>query len=124
MGQELGCRGSTGPCGGQCFRDRLVLYRDTSLKRPPPPGDRPRGLGIGLLQGPRRRHSLMSEATLYWSQSDKKNSTSRCVSGFPFRLHLSDTKVYEPSLRALLGTAAHLCRVVVLRMPCDSSTTC
>ena len=29
-------------------------------------------------------------------------------------LELSDTKVFEPSIRALLGTAAHFCEVVVL----------
>jgi len=27
-------------------------------------------------------------------------------------LELSDTKVYEPSIRALLGTASHFCEVV------------
>jgi hypothetical protein len=29
-------------------------------------------------------------------------------------LVLSDTKVYEPYIRALLGTASHLCEAVVL----------
>jgi hypothetical protein len=29
---------------------------------------------------------------------------------------LSDTKVYEPKIRALLGTAQHLCEVVVLQL--------
>jgi len=31
-------------------------------------------------------------------------------------LKLSDTRVYAPQIRALLGTAAHLCRVVVLKL--------
>ena len=31
-------------------------------------------------------------------------------------LELSDTKVYEPSIRARLGTAAHFCEVVVLKL--------
>ena len=31
-------------------------------------------------------------------------------------LKLSDTRVYEPSIRARLGTAAHLCEVVVLKL--------
>jgi len=31
-------------------------------------------------------------------------------------LELSDTKVYEPQIRALLGTASHLCEVVVLKL--------
>ena len=31
-------------------------------------------------------------------------------------LGLSDTKVYEPSKRALLGTTAHFCKVVVLEL--------
>jgi len=30
-------------------------------------------------------------------------------------LELSDTKVYEPCIRARLGTAAHFCEVVVLK---------
>jgi len=30
-------------------------------------------------------------------------------------LELSDTKVYEPHIRALLGTASHFCEVVVLK---------
>ena len=30
-------------------------------------------------------------------------------------LELSDTKVYEPSIRARLGTASHFCEAVVLR---------
>jgi len=30
-------------------------------------------------------------------------------------LNLSDTRVYEPQIRALLGTAAHFCDVVVLK---------
>jgi len=29
---------------------------------------------------------------------------------------LSDTKVYEPQIRALLGTASHFCEVVVLTL--------
>jgi len=31
-------------------------------------------------------------------------------------LELSDTKVYEPSIRARLGTASHFCLVVVLKL--------
>ena len=31
-------------------------------------------------------------------------------------LELSDTTVYEPSMRALLGTAAHFCKVGVLKL--------
>ena len=31
-------------------------------------------------------------------------------------LELSDTKVYEPEIRALLGTASHFCEVVVLEL--------
>ena len=32
-------------------------------------------------------------------------------------LELSDTKVYEPQIRALLGTASRFCEVVVLKVP-------
>jgi len=31
-------------------------------------------------------------------------------------LELSDTKVYEPQTRALLGTASHFCEVAVLKL--------
>jgi len=31
-------------------------------------------------------------------------------------LELSDAKVYEPQIRALLGTASHFCEVVVLKL--------
>ena len=31
-------------------------------------------------------------------------------------LELRDTKVYEPQIRALLGTASHFCQVVVLKL--------
>ena len=31
-------------------------------------------------------------------------------------LELSDTQVYEPQIRALLGTASHFCKVVVLKL--------
>jgi len=31
-------------------------------------------------------------------------------------LEWSDAKVYEPSIRARLGTAAHFCEVVVLKL--------
>ena len=31
-------------------------------------------------------------------------------------LELSDTKVYEPLIRARLGTAARFCRVLVLKL--------
>jgi len=31
-------------------------------------------------------------------------------------LELSNTKVYEPQIRALLGTASHFCEVVVLKL--------
>ena len=32
-------------------------------------------------------------------------------------LELSDTKVYAPEIRPRLGTAAHFCEVVVLKLP-------
>ena len=32
------------------------------------------------------------------------------------RLKLSDTRVYEPQIRARLGTTAHFCEVVVLKL--------
>jgi len=34
-------------------------------------------------------------------------------------LQLSDTRVYEPQIRARLGTTAHLCKVVVLKQVDD-----
>ena len=46
----------------------LVLWRVQGYlahKKRPPPHDRTRALGIGLLQIPRRRQSLMGEVALY-----------------------------------------------------------
>jgi len=37
-------------------------------------------------------------------------------SSFLSSLDLSDTKVYEPYIRALFGTASHFCKVVVLKL--------
>ena len=34
-------------------------------------------------------------------------------------LELNDTKIYEPSIRALLGTASNFCEVVVLKLGTD-----
>ena len=39
-------------------------------------------------------------------------------------LELSDTKVYEPYIRARLGTAAHFCEVVVLKYRVPSACPC
>ena len=47
----------------------------------------------------RRRHPVILSASLLLSS-----------------LELSDTNVYEPYTRALLGTAAHFCQVVVLKL--------
>ena len=43
------------------------------------------------------------------------NAVSSSSSLLLSSLELSDTKVYEPEIRARLGTAAHFCKVVVLR---------
>ena len=47
---------------------------------------------------------------LKWWASRQARSSSLLSS-----LELSDTKVYEPQIRALLGTASHFCKVVVLK---------
>jgi len=33
-----------------------------------------------------------------------------------YSLELSDTKIYEPQIRAFLGTASHFCKVVVPKL--------
>jgi len=38
-------------------------------------------------------------------------------------LELSDTKVYEPEIRALLRTAAHFCKVGVLKLSAASRSS-
>jgi hypothetical protein len=45
----------------------------------------------------------------------------------PMSLELSDAKVYEPEMRALLGTASQFCEVVVLEprtVPNGMRATC
>jgi len=63
-----------------------------------------------------------SAATQFWSngaglavvllETGKISSSSLLLSS----LELSDTKVYEPCIRALLGTASHFCQVAVLKL--------
>ena len=42
--------------------------------------------------------------------------SSSCASSLLSSLELSGTKVYEPQIRARLGTTAHFCEVVVLKL--------
>jgi len=42
----------------------------------------------------------------------------------PSSLELSDTKVYEPQIRARLGTAAHLCGTFALRLEAGGRSAC
>ena len=46
------------------------------------------------------------------------------LSSFPLlsSLELTDTKVHEPQIRALPGTASHFCKGVVLRLVCGVCT--
>ena len=44
-------------------------------------------------------------------KTDQPSASSLLLSS----LESSDTKVYEPEIRARLGTAAHFCEVVVLK---------
>ena len=37
---------------------------------------------------------------------------------------LSDTQVYEPYIRAIIGTASHFCKVVVLNLRLDRQVDC
>ena len=71
----------------------------------------------------------MNEVPLYTPQTGTLNPLGRLP---PFRalsqsillfpslllssLELGDIKVYEPEIRARLGTAAHFCEVVVLKL--------
>ena len=69
--------------------------------------DEPREVGAGTrvgpppLRGPSRalRHLVLLLSSLLLSS-----------------LELSDAKVYEPSVRDFFGTAAHFCKVVVLKL--------
>ena len=63
------------------------------------------GLSVGLYVGERYQ---ISDMRFRGSSS----SSSLLLSS----LELSDTQVYEPSIRALLGTASHLCEVVVPKL--------
>jgi len=54
-------------------------------------------------------HSLASSRAL---RVRREKSSSLLLSS----LELSDTKVYAPQMRARLGTAAHFCEVVILKL--------
>jgi len=47
--------------------------------------------------------------------ADGKNSGHIDLEDFVSFCRLSDTQVYAPYIRALLGTASHFCEVVVLK---------
>ena len=52
------------------------------------------------------------------------SGNQRCISNPSLvrsSLELSYTKVYKPSIRALLGTASHFCEVVASQTPTHSS---
>ena len=63
------------------------------------------------VEGGDRQHSVLQEGLVLGC---------RCVPLFSSLLHssleLSDTQVYEPQIRALLGTASHFCQVVFLKL--------
>ena len=79
--------------------------RAVSYERGTPVGPT-RGLSIWFYGGPRRRGGL----------SDSKMALEASASSLLSSLELSYTKVYEPLIRARLGTAAHFCEVVVLKL--------
>ena len=67
-----------------------------------------------------RRRCGSSRSTKMWGSSASNDATASfprsvfSLSSFLLSsLELSDTNVYEPSIRALLGTATHFCAVVV-----------
>jgi len=67
-----------------------------------------RVLGSWFQGGARQRLPLVLERDCLERNS---SSSSLLLSS----LELSDTKVYEPYIRALLGTASQFCEVVVLK---------
>ena len=62
---------------------------------------------------------------LSWTAGDRA-ALKGCVKVFLFSLlsslEFSDAKVYEPCMRALLGTASHFCEVVVLKLRTRSAS--
>ena len=76
--------------------------------------------GVGSAGGPRRGLFLMSEVPhvgcRFGGRCARCGPSSSSVSLLS-SLELSDSKVCEPSIRALPGTAAHFCKVVVLNYP-------
>ena len=61
------------------------------------------------------RHEPLKRFRLFpiCSEADQGSSSSSLLLS---RLELSDTQVYQPQIRARLGTAAHFCEVVGLKL--------
>ena len=62
--------------------------------------------------GSRSKHAYVTLPRSEVRQCNVLSSPSLLLSS----LELSDTKVYEPQIRALLGTASHFCEIVVLKL--------
>jgi len=101
----------------------------------PPPTPHPHGpTGRGPWAAPRGGGLfLMSEVPLYCAlqtipgiplKAFVWHQTSRLYSLLLSSLELTDTNVYEPEIRARLGTTAHLCRVFVVKSSVSLQTEC
>ena len=65
------------------------------------------------------KHEPSSEP-LHISDSLRANGSVSSSSLLLSSLELSDTQVYAPQIRALLGTASHFCKAAVLKLRSDS----
>ena len=66
----------------------------------------------GLLPGGQGQHLALTVLHVPCSLDSRSFSSSLLLSS----LELSETKIYEPQIRTLLGTASHFCEVTVLQL--------
>ena len=69
---------------------------------------------VSITSAARSSSQPLYKASTYWSHL-KLITCSYLPALLLSSLDLSDTHVYEPYMRALLGTASHFCEVVVLK---------
>ena len=75
-------------------------------------------IGHVLIVSPRSLHQVLIVLIVgpYLLNNSAVHMHTSSSSSFLSRPDLSDTKVCEPYIRARLGTAAHFCQVVVLKL--------
>ena len=109
---------------------RRLATAGTGSMRPPRSSQAPLFLANSTLQAPspcptQHHRPLCLRPRPYHDDGDggDRRGLHPSSSLFLSSLELSDTTLYEPSIRALLGTSSHFCQVAVLKLRAVPSGT-